>query len=368
MKTKLIEHILSIILIFILFAFIHIGFIKQDEQTSQDSVPSRNQVLFIDFLDKQNPIHIALLQETIHSFYPEKADSVLNTIDLFAVRKTGSDTRSSTQSQMFSWVKGKYLLILYVKFILIYILVMGSTYYGVQTLGVFRFILQNQNRPALLIRAFNLVNNMDSKSRILTIIKTNFQALFLVGQAILKSIAYLVLFSPAYVIAYSLKTKFDTDSTLFMILLGIISNGLLITYTNKFYTFLKAESRKGYVETAVVKNLVNDYSFKKIGLSLIFARKKKFPNHVFNHIYINARHQYLSTLKEQAAFLISGLIIIEMALNIHNHLSYELLQNLLYENYLIVLIVLFAIYLTVKTTEIFVDYLIYYENKKYKNE
>jgi hypothetical protein len=192
--------------------------------------------------------------------------------------------------------------------------------------------------------------------------------LSLVGQAIIKSTAYLILFSPAYVIAYSLKTNFDTDSTLFMILLGIISNGLLITYTNKFYTFLKAESQKGYVETAVVKNLVNDYSFSAIQFASIFKIKKRFPEHVFSHIFINARHQYLTTLKEQAAFLISGLIIIEMALNIQNHLSYELLQNLLYENYFVVLIILFAIYLTVKTTEIFVDYAINRENKKYLNK
>ena len=186
-------------------------------------------------------------------------------------------------------------------------------------------------------------------------------------KALLKLAMYLILFSPAYVIAYSFKTKFDTDSIIFMIILGVISNALLITYSQKFYTFLITESNKGYVETAIVKNLNNDYSFGSIQISTILNLKKFFPGHVFNHIFINAQHQYYPTVKEQAAFLITGLIIIEMALNIHGHLSYELMQNLLYQKYQLILIIIFLIYLMVKATEIFVDVFIYKLNKKYQN-
>jgi len=60
-----------------------------------------------------------------------------------------------------------------------------------------------------------------------------------------------VLFSPAYVIAYAIRTEFNTDTIIFMALLGVVSNGLLVTYANKFYAFLVAESRKGYVETGL---------------------------------------------------------------------------------------------------------------------
>ncbi len=63
-------------------------------------------------------------------------------------------------------------------------------------------------------------------------------------KALLKGVAYTILFAPAYVIAYSFKTRIDTDSLLFMIVLGVVSNGLLINYANKFYAFLAAESRK----------------------------------------------------------------------------------------------------------------------------
>jgi hypothetical protein len=198
--------------------------------------------------------------------------------------------------------------------------------------------------------------------------KNYFSSVIILLKALIKVFGYLVLFSPAYVIAYSFKTKFDTDSILFMILLGVLSNGLLILYAQKFYTFLVTESRKGYVETAIVKNLNNNYDHNSLKLSIIFNFNKKFSGHVFNHIFLNAQHQYFSTIKEQGAFLITGLIIIEMALNIHGHICYELLQCLLYNNYAFVLIILFGIFLIVKITEIFVDYIIHIENYKYSNQ
>jgi ABC-type dipeptide/oligopeptide/nickel transport system permease component len=88
---------------------------------------------------------------------------------------------------------------------------------------------------------------------------------------------------------------------------------------------------------------------------------------VFDHIFKNAQFQYLSTLKEQASFLITGLIIIEMALNIHGHLSYELLRQLLYKNYSIVTVIILGIFYTVKLTEIATDYFIHRQTLRYEN-
>jgi hypothetical protein len=139
---------------------------------------------------------------------------------------------------------------------------------------------------------------------------------------------------------------------------------------NKFYAFLVAESRKGYVETAVVKNLNSSYAPRAgggISYIDILRPAKRFSGHVFDHIFKNARRQYLSTIKEQASFLITGLIIIEMALNIHGHLSYELLRQLLYKNYDIVIVIVLGIFYTVKGTEIFVDWMMNREEKKYEN-
>ena len=118
-----------------------------------------------------------------------------------------------------------------------------------------------------------------------------------------------------------------------MVVLAVVSNGLLINYAHKFYTFLLTESRKGYVETAVVKGLNNSYDWNipgGINLRSLLRWRKNFPLHVLQQVYMNARFQYIPTMKQYASFLISGLVIIEMALNIQGHLCYELLQDILY--------------------------------------
>jgi hypothetical protein len=82
---------------------------------------------------------------------------------------------------------------------------------------------------------------------------------------------------------------------------------------------------------------------------------------------MNARYQYISTVKEQAAFLVTGLIIIEMALNIQGYFSYELLKQLLYKNYDIVIVIILGIFYVVKGTEILIDYFKNREMMKFEN-
>ena len=135
----------------------------------------------------------------------------------------------------------------------------------------------------------------------------------------------------------------------------------------EFLTLLQHEDRKGYVQTAIVKNLNDSYGDRSLYPALL-KLKKRFNHHVLGHIYLNARYQYLSTLNEQASFLITGLIIIEMALNIQNHFSYELLQQLLYKNYLVALLMIYAIFFMVKLTEIFTDYWRYLAGKRIENQ
>jgi hypothetical protein len=131
-----------------------------------------------------------------------------------------------------------------------------------------------------------------------------------------------------------------------------------------------SESRKGYVQTAIVKNLDAGYLFDEdngISFSSIFKFNKKFPGHIFDQIYENVRFQYLNTLKEQASFLITGLIIIEMALNIQGHLWYELMQNILYKNLSVVLVILFGIFLLIKLTQIVIDSIVIRQQQRIGN-
>ncbi|NIS37999.1 hypothetical protein GWN91_02210 [Candidatus Saccharibacteria bacterium] len=57
-----------------------------------------------------------------------------------------------------------------------------------------------------------------------------------------------------------------------------------------------------------------------------------------------------------------------MALNIQGHFTYELLQNILYKQYDVVLTIIFGIFLVVKATEVFTDYWMHREAMKYENQ
>jgi hypothetical protein len=354
MKPKLIEHGLSIAFVSaILLALLFFARSATNEAVSREQarVTAYGDLGFVDFKD---PFHKALLKDVMNIYYPDQYDTTMAIVgSILSNREEEFNNRlqKSYLEEKLSVKKLFQLLGMYMKFLIVYIIVMALTYYGVQTLAVLRFVRKKQG--------------FQGKKRSLGNRLVHWAA------AIGKILAYFVLFSPAYVIAYSIRTEFNTDTIVFMALLGVVSNGLLITYMNKFYAFLTAESRKGYVETAIVKNLDNSYSQHEAGgipYSAILRPVKRFKGHVFDHIYQNARRQYLSTVKEQASFLVTGLIIIEMALNIHGHLSYELLRQLLYKNYDIVIVIILGIFYTVKGTEVFVDWAMNREEKKYENK
>jgi len=56
-----------------------------------------------------------------------------------------------------------------------------------------------------------------------------------------------------------------------------------------------------------------------------------------------------------------------MALNIHEHICYELLRNLSYARYDIVVTILLGIFWIVKLTDMIADYWLTMETKKYEN-
>jgi hypothetical protein len=351
--SRLIEHCISILLV--AGVFLALVFFVQT-QSSVQLAPSDDelqQYLLLDFIDFGSPLDKALFKETLNAFSPDqfaRNDSLLKKIENLrreqftsGLYKTGGDERGLTTAKL-----GE-LGLMYLQFIAIYLVVMALCYYGAQTIGIIRFVKMKQGTSSYLSQLRTLANS----GRLFSSLG---EALALLVKAMLKGTASMILFAPAYVIAYSLKTKFETDSYFFMVVLGVVSNGLLMNYANKFYTLLVSESRKGYVETAVVKNLHNSFlRDAPDGVKSVFRFKKEFPSHVFQHIYLNAQYQFVPTLKEFASFLITGLVIIEMALNIQGHLSYEMLKNILFKQYDVVLAIILSIFLLVKATEIAVD-------------
>jgi hypothetical protein len=359
-KRKLFDHLLSIVVVGGVFGFLIVR-IQADEAARRPPVnPAVEEALGLSFLDFGDPLDQALFRESLDAFAPDDSArhrALLQEI-LDARRrrfteemyKTGAEERGVTAAKMARLAE------MYVQFMLIYLVVMIVTIYAAETLGVYRFVQWKQGKRAFLARLFDVVQDRNR-----SVLQKAVRVIALLTVAIAKGLVAMMLFSPAYVIAYSLKTRFDTDSVPFMIALGVVSNGLLASYAHKFFTFLVAESRKGYVETAMVKNLHHSYAIGSqdgIALRAIMRWRKAFPGHVFQHIYLNARHQFVPTFKEHASFVITGLVIIEMALNIQGHLNYEMLKNILTKQYDVVLVIVFAIYLLVKATEVVVDVMV----------
>lgn len=353
MKMKFLTHILSICVVSVVLLF-SINHIKQARIDEKNKVRKTIEpYLESDFIDLNNPFSKALFFDVLNIYRPnqmEKNKELIERIENYTIEDLtiGADERYTTEELTSKKIQD--LLGMFVKFLIVYCFVIFLTYYGVHTLGVYRFLRYKRKR----------MGERSTKNKFLRI-------MFSVG----KYFGYIVLFSPAYVIAYSIKGTVSTDNIVFMILLAVLSNGLLITYTHRFFTFLLSESRKGFIKTAVVKNLNNSYRQdveNGISWAQVFSLKKSFKGHVFDHIYQNARHQYFSTIKEQASFLITGIIIIEMALNLQGFLSYELLKQILYRNYDIVIFIILGIFYIVKLTDILTDILVNYQQQKYVNK
>jgi len=373
MRPKIIEHLASVIFIGIVFLVLFAVWGPQKKAPSYQYIDDIKAYTQLGFLDMSDPEDLALLHETLDYYEPDNKpihDSLVAEIKSYMRDLMLANTSSPYLSAELDINKLISLLVMLFQFAIIYILVLILTAYGVETFAIYRFIrLQQSGSLFGSIKAsfHDLITTSDWQNKLK-------QAFFIIRKllrGLIKGLSMLTLFAPAYVIAYSFKTRFDTDSVVLMILLSVISNGLLITYTQKYFTFIMSESRKGYVQTAIVKNLNRSYRFstdKGIRLSSIFRIRKRFPGHIFGHIYQNVRFQYLSTLKEQASFLITGLIIIEMALNIQGHLCYELMQNILYKNLAIVLLIVFGIFVIVKLTELSIDYLIFTQQRKIDNK
>lgn len=372
MYKKLNNHLITIFFVGILFFIIHLVFPAETGEEKYSDLSLIQNYTELEFLNLNSPEDRLLLREALEIYDPQNAsshDSLLAEIKRYLTNRMYATAGSRELSQGLDSDKFVTILSMLIKFAAIYILVLLVTYYGVETFAVYRFV-RDQYRlsffKSMSTTAQKLADAHDLKTK-----STYFFKMFgKTGRIILKALITLTLFAPAYVIAYSFKTRFDTDSFILMIILGVISNGLLITYMQKYYTFLVSESRKGYVQTAIVKNLDAGFIFDKesgISLSSIFRLNKKFPGHIFDQIYENVRFQYLNTLKEQASFLITGLIIIEMALNIQGHLCYELMQNILYKNLSVVLMILFGIFLIVKMTQIVIDTIVFIHQRRIGN-
>lgn len=369
MTHRLFDHLLGVAVVAVVF--VGLASLARDS-ARQAPLSQRSELapyLGLQGVDFGDPLHRAIFRESVAAFHPEDpalADSLLQQIDAARQEEfTTASLKAGAAQPGITLAKLNRLAPMYLRFVAVYVVVLILTTYGARAAGIYRFVRMKQRRlPAVAEFALRLTVPGASPAQRLS-------ALPHLLRALANGLAYVVLFSPAYVIAYAMKTSVDTGSTLFMILLAVGSNGLLVNYANTFTTFLVHESQKGYVETAVVKSLHSSYAWGTpdgIPRRALFRPALAFPSHVFQHIYMNAAYQYIPAMKEQAAFLITGLVIIEMALNIQGHLCYELLQTILYRDYEVVALIILAIFVVVKATDIVVDSWWVHASNRYRNK
>ncbi len=369
LSPRLKEHLSALLFVSALL----IGLALYLAPTPRDTqTPPMVDVLAI--INPDEPLNQAMLQDMLNWYQPGQTaenEKILSDLQAFQKQQLQLLRQDHVKQIPFRAKEFRRLLGMFLNFILLYLLALGLTYYGVQTLAVYLFIRKQRHIPPFLIQIKNAVRALRLAPNGVSRLRHARTLSSVIGVGILRALAQALLFAPAYVTAYSIKGDFNTESVVFLIVLAVISNGLLIQYANKFFTLLISEGRKGYVLTARVKNLNHSYEPQAtdgISWRQIFALRKSFPAHVFGHIFMNARFQYIESIKEQAAFLISSLIIIEMALNIHGHFSYELLQQLLYKNYHYVLLMALGFFILIKATDILAETLKQYEQNKLGDE
>ncbi len=363
MTPRFLEHGLSLLLVGVLFLAALWWYNDRQADLRSQRGETMAPFLTLDSVDYSNSYHREIFRETAKTFFSgdeRKADSLLWALDSYRAEKLTSFEYKAGGKHELSWDDMFRLLEMCFEFVVVYVVAMALTAAAGRGLAIYRFVRGKQ----LAGRVSAQQNG--GKSRLRIVADIGFKVLGRLGSIV----ASAVLFSPAYVVAYALKGDMDTNSLLFLVLLAVLTNGVLVSYATRFQALLVAESRKGYVDTALVKNLANDWSWGTtdgIPWKVLWAPLHAAQGHVFEHIYLKARYHYLPSLKEHASFLITGLIIIEMALNIQGHLGYELLRNLLYRRYDIVVTILFAVFLLVKVTEVLVDMQVSRETQRYAN-
>ena len=368
LRRKLTVHGASLLVVAILFGVV-IAVVGAHRSTARESYAGIQKYLDMKNVDFGDPIDRQLFRESLDLFYPGQTgrnDSLLNAIDDLRQREfTDPAFKSGSTLQGLTFGKIASIAGMYVQFLVVYLVVLLILYFLSERIGIYKFVKMKQHRESFVAQFFEEAKQWTKSAKEGERVDFAWRAFKPLLEAIGKGFVLVILFSPAYVVAYALRTTVDTSSLIFMAILGVATNGVLIHTANRFYTLLVAESHKGYVQTAIAKGLHTSYEWDTpdgIPRRSLLTTRRMYREHVFHHIYMNARFQFIETLKEHASFLITGLIIIEMALNIQGHLCYELLQEILYRQYDVACFIVFCIFVAVKATEVAVD--VWHEREK----
>lgn len=362
----ILEHLSAVLVVGLALVAVSSLMRRNEAASAPRADPLIEKYLAIDSLDLSKPLDRALLRDALAQFPPpgvRDVDSLMHAVeDARLAQFTDPTKKAGGARAVLTWETAAGMLPMYASFLSVFFTVMVLTYFAARALAVWKFIVWKQGRSSYLRRYLAVLETRGFPGAV--------ARADLPVKSVVRGFVSLLLFAPAYVIAYSFRTSLDTESILFLIPLAVISNGVLINLANQLYALLVAESRKGYVQTAIVKGLAASYEWDAGGglhrVALLFPVRGS-RGHVFHDIYRNARLQFIPSLKEHAAFVVTGIVIIEMALNIKGHLCYALLQHMLFREFDVAIAIVFAIFVTVKLTEACVDMWRALEARRYDN-
>ncbi len=310
----------------------------------------------------------AVFRDVVSNFYEKsKAEKILSDFDAYLTEvatkreyKTGNDVRNLDFAFAFQLtLKG-------LKFFGYFAVIGFLLFYLSESFGLLKLKLKalrkDKIHQELVLRLKTLKNRAAPRK------KERKQILGLTLALLVKTAAYFVLFSPVYLVAYVFKFNYENVTFIAYVFLAAFTNGTLAASVNKFYRLLESEKSKGYVETAKIKGLKAGFG-KNDGVTLarIFAPQKYFGEHILKIIYENAHRQFIASFKEIARFLITGMIIIELSLNMQNGIFYEMLQSLMNREFDVALFIFALVFTVIKLSETATEFVYCKINRRYEN-
>jgi len=296
----------------------------------------------------------------------EKENLIANVNKFTREKYTKKELKTGSRKETLSLLTLPGIMWKFLKFLFLFFIVEISIFYFSERLALIKFYLVKEKKNSfsgLLDRMIWEKKDFFIKEKI-DWLRTSLLILGMIGRLL----SYLILFSPVYVIAYVLKFNSENITFIWGLLFGIFTNGVLIAGVNKFYHLLVSESKRGYVETAMVKNVpfFPDVGKKEL-LKILLLKKDNFGETIVTQIFASARLQFVPSFKEVSRFVITGLIIIGMALNIQSGVFYQMLRSFLSAEYDILFFILFLVFATIKFIDAVIDLYAVRESGKYEN-
>lgn len=331
MASISLRHLLSFLVVSVVFFFIGIALQPLKSGSNFKPDPAIAAWISIRDIDWQDPVHQAVVADMIEAANPDAdGEQIVRSVMRYQSDQLARGLAENRLQAGLVFHDPLTACWQFIQFSLFYAVVLLVSVYGAQTIGTYRFLLHIRK------------DEQESGG----------------WRDAARTLLLFILFSPGFLVAYSLKAIWNADSWPVLIALGLLTNGSLALYSQKFLNLLLTTHHRGFIQMARVRGVNENFSPGKadgVPWRVLFSWNKSCPGHLLHHSMINARLDYSPTAREQAAFTVTCLIILEMALNIQGHFGYELLRQVLYQNVADVLVMMASLFLLVRVTEWLVD-------------